>query len=129
MHNSIWIVLFKDFSKFFRFCNVGFFENVIGFVFDVLQVFQISCVRKCIKVDDLCFRIIFYKFSYHVRTDKAGSACDDYIFHLINLKLFYVLYFYNKNHSAQEFPADTYFVRRKLPYCSFFLPSFRNSDF
>ncbi len=68
-----------DATHFVKVGYVGFYECIVGFVLDVLEIGKVAGIGEFVKVDDVVFGIFVDEESYYVVADKTGSACDKYV--------------------------------------------------
>ena len=61
-------------------------ELVVGLIFNIFEVSQITGIGQFVQVNDFVIGILVYKQSYNVRADEAGTISDDDIF--INICLY-----------------------------------------
>ena len=52
-------------------------ETVVRFVLDIFEVRQVTCVCQLVHIDDTIVRVLVYKQTNHMTSDKSGSAGDD----------------------------------------------------
>ena len=59
--------------------DIHLYKLVIELVLNVFEVGKVSGVGQLIQIDDFILRVLVYKKSNHVATDKSGTTCDYYI--------------------------------------------------
>ena len=84
MNDTIDMFLLKECYYRIKISDVGLYEMVVGPVFNVLQIGEITCISKLIKVVNLVIGIGVHEQSYDMRTYESGTAGNENIaFHLI----------------------------------------------
>ena len=59
--DAIDLVVGHEFVHCIKVADVGLYEGVVFFVFNVLEVGQVSCIGQLVQVDDIIFRVLVYK--------------------------------------------------------------------
>ena len=89
MNNSVKVILSEQAMNSLFVNNIGFFEGVITFCFNIGQIFKITCIGKLIGINNQVIRIIIYKSSDNMRSDKScTSGYKNYFFLLSSYFVF-----------------------------------------
>ena len=74
MDDAVKLVLVKKIADESFVNNIPFYKSVIGLVFDVGNIFEISGIREQIKIKNLIIRVVQHKTPHDVRSDEACAA-------------------------------------------------------
>ena len=84
VNDAIDMLFFQERYDRIKIADIGLYEMVVGLVFNVLQIGEITCISKLIEVVNLVIRIGIHEQSYDMRTYESGTAGNENIaFHLI----------------------------------------------
>ena len=84
VNDAIDMLFFQERYDRIKIADIGLYKMVVGLVFNVLQISEITCISKLIEVVNLVIRVGIHEQSYDVRTYKSGSTGNKNIaFHVI----------------------------------------------
>ena len=72
-------VLAEELSHPLVVADIGLYESVVRGVLDVREVGQIAGIGQFVEVDDAVSGVLVYEQAYHMASDEAGAARDQYI--------------------------------------------------
>ena len=83
MDDTVHLLVLHQFIESVKVADVHLDELIVGFVFDVLEVSQVSGIRQFVEIDDVIIRIFCDEKSNDMATYKSSATCDDDItFHI-----------------------------------------------
>ena len=77
MDDAIHLFVLHQLIKGLKIADVHFHELIVGLVFYILEIGQITCVGQFIQVDNLVVGILVHKQSDHVTANKSGASGND----------------------------------------------------
>ena len=96
MDDAINLLLLHQLVEGIEVADVHLNKLVVGFVLDVLQVCEVTCIRQLVKVDDFVLWVLVCKETYNMRADKARTASN------YNITLHFVCCFKLLMHFSSE---------------------------
>ena len=85
---AVYFISIHQLSHLLIVTDVGFDKHIVGTIFNINQIGQVSGISQFVKVDNSIIGIFVDKQANNMATDKSGSTCYDYIsfeFHILNL--------------------------------------------
>ena len=64
-----------------KIADVRTHKAVVGFILNIFEVREIARVGQLIHIDDAVLGVLVHEETYHMTSDKSGSAGDDDRFH------------------------------------------------
>ena len=84
MNDTVYLLFLHQFIESIEVADVHLDKLVVGFVLDVLEVSQITCVCELIEVDDVLLWVFVHEEAHYMASDEASTAGDDDIsFHFV----------------------------------------------
>ncbi len=77
MNYSVDVVVADYVAHIVKVGDVGLDEAIVGSLFDVAQIGQISGISEFVEVDYVIFRIFSDKQAHHMAADEPGTAGDE----------------------------------------------------
>ena len=65
-----------------KIADVGFYEAIVGFILNILEVSQVARISQFVHIDNAILRVLVDEQSYYVAANKACATCDDNRFHI-----------------------------------------------
>ena len=76
MDHPVDIILVKNLHDSFTVTDVRFYKGIVISVFDIFQIFKISCISQFVHIDDTDLIVIFLKHVMNIiGSDKSCAAC------------------------------------------------------
>ena len=82
MYDAVDVLVLHQLVESVEVADIHLDKLVVGFILDVLEVGEITCISELIEVNDVVFGIFIHKEAYNMRANKACTASDnDISFH------------------------------------------------
>ena len=83
MNNAIHFLLLHQRINRVKVADIGLHKTIIRLILYVLQVSQIAGISQLVYIDNAILWILVDKKSYHMATNKSGTAGNNNSFHII----------------------------------------------
>ena len=83
MNYAIDMLLLHQFVERLEVADVHLHEFVVRLVLDVLEVGEVAGVSQFVEIDDVVFGILVHEQSYHMTSNKSGTAGDNDCLHIL----------------------------------------------
>ena len=83
MNNAIHFLLLHQRINRVKVADIGLYKTIIRLILYVLQVGQITRISQLVHIDNAILWILVDKKSYHMATNKSGTAGNNNSFHII----------------------------------------------
>ena len=94
MDNSIKLLFLKQIINKPLVSDVAFYKSIIRFIFNIDDIFQISCISERIQIKNLVVRILLHKKPHDMGANKTRSTGYKYFFHSDGISGLTVLFYF-----------------------------------
>lgn len=79
MNNVVNVDALQNIEHQLKVADIGFNEEVIDLILNILEVCQITSICRFVHVVDVVLRVFIHKQPHHVISNKSGSVGNNYV--------------------------------------------------